>query len=811
MLRYCRKLWPVILLLTFMTALTAFAADNPPVAEGWPREGASKGMTAMIYEPQVDSWDGFNLKAHSAVAVRPAKREEPVYGVITFTARTLVDKSERIATLEELQITEVKFPSAADRAQEFRPVLQLTAREKIRIIALDSLEAALVASDLKVGGSLPVKNDVPQIIIADKPAILVYIDGAPRYVPVKDADGSLWRVLNTRVLLLKDASGRHYLRLFDGYMEAPSLEGPWRVSARPPKDAGKARKAARESGQVDFMEGQADPKTKELPSLKNLAPQIYIATSPSELVVTEGEPNFVPLAGTELLYVTNTTGNIFQYLRDNRTYLLLAGRWFRAASLAGPWEYVPHKSLPGDFARIPDDSPKENVKAAVPDTVQAREALVANSIPQTTSVKRGDAGFVDLVIDGEPELATIQGTPLSYVSNCSTPVIMVDRQSWYAVQNGIWFTAPALDGPWVVADTVPEVIYTIPTSSPLHYVTYVKVYGTTPEAVYVGYTPGYMGTVITEDVVVYGTGYSYSPWIGSYWYGPPLTYGLGVSIGWTPWWGWGFGFGWGWGWGAYSTGWCYPPTPWWGPYWGRGHHGWRGHHAWGPGGWAHSGTNIYPRRWEGGGARHSATGSYPHSGTRWSGRYGSAYNSRTGSLVAGQKGVVRNVNTNRYAADAKGNITRARRGQSPAAAGGRGQGGRTAGGSQVFATREGSVYRSSARGNWQSVNSPGKAPEARSQGQPRDFSRAAQGRQLGQQRYQSFRANRPSGGFQPARSAAGSGGGISRPAVGTARPSGGGSGGGVSRPSGGGARPSGGGARPSGGGSGHGGGRTGGR
>ena len=798
MLRYCRKLWPVILLVTFITAMTASAADNPPVAEGWPREGSSKGMTIMVYEPQVDSWDGFNLKAHSAVAVRPAKREEPVYGVITFTARTLVDKSERIATLEELQITEVKFPSAVDRAQEFLPVLQLTAREKIRIIALDSLEAALVASDLKVGGSLPVKNDVPQIIIADKPAILVYIDGAPRYVPVKDADGSLWRVLNTRVLLLKDANGRHYLRLFDGYMEAPSLEGPWRVSASPPKDAGKARKAARESGQVDFMEGQADPKTKELPSLKKLAPQIYIATRPSELVVTDGEPNFVPLAGTELLYVTNTTGNIFKYLRDNKTYLLLAGRWFRAASLAGPWEYVSHKSLPADFARIPDDSPKENVKAAVPDTVQAREALVANSIPQTTSVKRGDAGFVDLVIDGEPQLAPIQGTPLSYVSNCSTPVIMVDRQSWYAVENGIWFTAPALDGPWVVADNVPEVIYTIPTSSPLHYVTYVKVYGATPEAVYVGYTPGYMGTVITEDVVVYGTGYSYTPWVGSYWYGPPLTYGLGVSIGWTPWWGWGWGFGFGWGWGSYSAGWCYPPTPWWGPYRGRGYHGWHGHHAWGPGGWAHSGTNIYPRHGGGSGARHSATGSYPHSGTRWSGRYGSAYNSRTGSLVAGQKGVVRNVNTNRYAADAKGNITRSRSGQSPAAAGGRGPGSRAAGGNQVFATREGSVYRSSARGNWQSVNSPGKAPEARSQGQPRDFSRAAQGRQLGQQRYQSFRANRPSGGFQPARPAAGSGGGVSRPAVGGARPSGGGSGGGVSRPSGGGAR-------PSGGGSGHGG------
>ena len=64
-------------------------------------------------------------------------------------------------------------------------------------------------------------------------------------------------------------------------------------------------------------------------------------------------------------------------------------------------------------------------------------------------------------------------------------------------------------------DTVPPVIYTIPPSSPLHYVTYVQVYGYTPSVVYVGYTPGYYGTVVSSDgVVVYGTGYYYPPYIG---------------------------------------------------------------------------------------------------------------------------------------------------------------------------------------------------------------------------------------------------------------------------------------------------------
>jgi hypothetical protein len=752
MIRYFRKILFILLAVVLIPIVNAFAADKPPVDDGWPRELSNQRVTGIIYEPQIDAWDGFNLKAHSAAAVKPTAQDEPVYGVISFTARTLVDKSERIANLEGLQVTDVKFPSAADQAPNFLSILQVTAKKKVKSIALDRLEAAMAISDqFKVSGSVPVRNDVPQIIFANKPAVLVYIDGDPRYVPVKDAGGTLWRVLNTRVLLLKESTGKHYLHLFDGYMEAPALAGPWTVSAKLPLEAKKAEKAARDSGQVDLMEGQPDPQTKKSPSLKHLSPQIYIASRPTELIVTDGDPNFVPLAGTELLYVTNTTGNIFKNLKDNRTYVLLSGRWFSSNSLSGPWEYVPHKSLPTDFARIPDDSPKENVKASVPNTPQSREALIADSIPQTTKINRDDARFVKVEFDGEPQLEPIEGTSLFYVINCSTPIIKVHDQSWYAVENGVWFTATSLDGPWIVADNVPEVIYNIPPSSPLHYVTYVKVYSSTPENVYVGYTPGYFGTVENDDVVVYGTGYDYTPWIGSDWYGPPITYGLGCSIGWTPWWGWGFGFGFGWGWDTFGIGWFYPPAPWWGPYWGWGHHhGWHGHSAWGARGWANTSGNIYRH----GGGRGAGRSLFSSTGTRLSGRYGSAYNSRTGSLVAGQRGSVRNVYTSRYAANVRGNVTRVLTGQPSTAGMGKGiQGSISKGGNHVFATHEGSVYRQSSQVGWKIVNPSSRSPQGGTQPRTQDFSRMQQSRQTGQQRYQSFQTHRPSGGFQPSRPA----------------------------------------------------------
>src|SRR5262249_29255768 len=132
------------------------------------------------------------------------------------------------------------------------------------------------------------------------------------------------------------------------------------------------------------------------------------------------------------------------------------------------------------------------------------------------------------------ELQPITGTPLQYAVNSPVPVIQVEPKIYYSLKDGVWFMAPAPTGPWTVATTVSPVIYTIPVSSPLYYVTYVQVYASTPQVVYVGYTPGYYGTVVApSSVVVYGTGYVYPPvYVGAYYYPPPVTYGYGAGFAW---------------------------------------------------------------------------------------------------------------------------------------------------------------------------------------------------------------------------------------------------------------------------------------
>jgi hypothetical protein len=592
----------------------------------WPRTVNSGSTTITIYEPQVDSWDGHEIVARNAVGIQRSGQSEPTYGVVTLHALTLVDKSSRNVSLENIRLQGGDFPSARESSQDYMKLLRDNFPKTLDGLSLDRLQISLVVPPEQLKGSTKLNNTPPKIIFSTMPAILVYVDGPPAYRPV--AGTELQRVINTRALLLKDKDGQHYLHVWDGYLTSPGLDGPWTAAAKPPQGAAEAEKQAAASQMpVDLLNTQAEGSTNAPPSLaRNAAPQIYVATEPTELIVFDGDPNFVPINGTHLLYVANTTGNVFRFLTDQQSYVLISGRWFRAPSLDGPWQYVPATHLASDFANIPDNSPKENVKASIPGTQQATEALLANSIPESSKVSR-NTQMEPQQIDGPPDLRPIGGTLLYYVANSGTPIIKVDEQSWFACDNGVWYSATSVNGPWSVADSVPAVIYTIPPSSPLHYLTYVRVYGANSDVVYTGYTPGYFGTEVEDGVVVYGSGFYYSPWVGTVWYGYPVSWGFGWGPCWTPWYDWCFAFGFGWGWWG-----CWGCDPW----CGGGHH----HHG-----------LVATRRPD---SLTTARSIYPRIGRTTPGArtiarpdsragFARAYNSRTGTMAAGQRATVQNV------------------------------------------------------------------------------------------------------------------------------------------------------------------------
>ena len=658
--------------------LAAPAAALAEAGDRWPKSAQQDGATYTIYQPQIDSWDNASVAAHAAVSVQAAGTPNPIFGAITITARTEVDRTARTVYFSNTTLRSANFPTATNATARYQQALQSLFVKGPFTISLDRVEAALalVGVDSKAR-AVPVQNPVPQFVFSASPAVLVTIDGDPVWRPVPGT--SYQRVINTRVLLLRDATGTEYFHLFDGFLQAPAMNGPWTVTAKVPSGMNDVATKLAKAGVVDLMdkppaakEAPPPPKTAKKASKTPAPPAVIVATKPTELVVTDGAPDWVGIDGTQLLYVKNTDANVFTDMTNRQTYLLVSGRWFTGPGLNGPWQYVAGKDLPASFAQMPDDSPKENVKASIPGTPQAKEALIASLIPQTATVDRAKAVFTPQIA-GAPEVKPITGAQLNYVVNSPVPLIQPPNGPWYALQDGVWFTATALAGPWTVATTVPAAIYTIPVSSPLYYATYVQIYGSTPTTVSVGYLPGYMGTYAAADgTIVYGTGYAYAPYIGSaVWYGAPVTYGYAAGLAWTPWTGWGIGFGMGWGYGAaWGLGaWGWGAAPYWGAYGGPGAWGASGAYgAWGPQGWAATSGNVYHQWGSTGAVTRTSAGYNAWTGNAWSAQVGHSYNSQTGQLSAGQRGTVGNVYTGNYARGARGATTNPRTGVSASAA-----------------------------------------------------------------------------------------------------------------------------------------------
>jgi hypothetical protein len=516
------------------------APANSVPADPWPRDMSLSNARAVIYQPQIESWTGNELKFRLAVQLKPNDAKVETFGVVSGSARTTVDRVARLVDLDDFGVFETRFPTLPENGRAYTHELTRAVESALATISLNRLEASLAASDTVKPAVQPVDNTPPNIIVSYGPAILVPIDGAP---VIKDISGTRFkRVINTQAMIARTVfSFTYYLHVYDGWLTSDSLSGPWTQNAAPFGLDDVAQKLAK-AGHVDLLDGgpHANPK----PSLLNGIPAIYVTEKQSELVIFKGQPNLVPLPNTNLLWATNTAADVFVETTSNDYYILIAGRWYKGPSLDGRWTYVAANALPADFARIPKHGPASVVLASVAGTPEAKEALIANTIPQDATISRVNGPKFTPSFDGAPQYKPIVGTSLQYVVNSRTPIIMVDPSSYYAVAGGVWFSSTALTGPWTVATFVPSEIYEIPTTSPLHYVTYVRVYGYTPQAVYMGYTPGYLGTVVSPDgVVVYGTGYAYTPWIGSVWYPPPVTWGVAAYPVYNPAVGFAFGFG----------------------------------------------------------------------------------------------------------------------------------------------------------------------------------------------------------------------------------------------------------------------------
>jgi len=640
---------------------------------------------------------------YAAVSYTAKGAPKPALGTLKIEADTTVAVADRLVNFTNVKLTESNFPGLAN--EELRKIVDTVADSVpsgALVIGLDRVLARLDKSQIIPKNVNGVKADPPVIFYSSTRAVLVNIDGDPVWSPIKDND--LKFAVNTNWDLFQHTQNNtFYLRDNDNWLSAANLQGPWKPAGKLPDSFGK----------LPADENWKDVKAA-LPGRTVAAssiPKVFVSTKPSEMILLQGPPNYLAVANTGLLWVSNTESDVFRLGKTGPVYFLVAGRWFSSPGFDGPWTFAT-LNLPEEFKKIPLSHSRSRVLASVPGTDQAAEAVLLAQIPQTARVSKKEIKAPEVAYQGDPQFQPIEQTKVARATNTDKDIIKVG-DLYYMCFDGVWFMGRSPNGPWEATGTVPGEIYEIPVSSPAYNVTNVTVVEDDNDAVVYATAAAYTGMMVAWGCAVWGTGYYYPPYIGYGGFYPAYypyypTYGYHASY-----------------------------NPWTGTYG-------RGVAAYGPYGGAGVGARYNPR-----------TGTYARGAAAW-GPYGArgvagAYNPRTGATAAtrqgsgvygsyGRTGVQRGdqwASTSRVTNNVTGATTRrttTSEGGSAVTRNGAGIGNNSGvartGSGDVYAGRDGNVYRNEGNG-WQKYDNGGwnnvATPEQRDQAQQRANDARAQG------------------------------------------------------------------------------------
>jgi hypothetical protein len=675
------------------TAKPAAAAPAAATAAdpGWPRRYANNGGVLMVYEPQISEWvDQKKMTMYAAVSYSPAGADKPLLGTVMVDADTRVAVDDRLVNFSTFRISQTHFPTATkEQVSTITAAIDKSIPDHERVIGLDRVLAFVDSSTIRPKNVEGVKADPPAVFYSTKTAILVNLDGDPIWSPIENND--LRYAVNTNWDLFEHKpTASFFLRHNKIWMKAADVKGPWAPAGTLPPS---------------FSKLPADDNWKEVRSTvpaqsvtAAALPSVFVSTTPAELILLRGAPEYVGVTGTRLLWVRNTDADLFRLGSTGPVYYLVAGRWFKAPDFKGPWTFT-SLDMPEDFKKIPLEHERSRVLASIPGTPQAAEAVLLAQVPQTARVNKKELKAPEVAYQGDPKFEAIPTTTVSRAVNTDKDIIKVG-DLYYMCFQGVWFMSKSATGPWEVTGDVPKQIYEIPISSPSHSVTYVTVEDDDDdEWVVFAAAAAYTGVMVAWGCAVWGSGWYYPPYVGYGGFYPAYfpyypTYGYGASY--NPWT------------GAYT----------------------RGAVAYGPYGGAGVGSRYNPR-----------TGTYSRGAAAY-GPYGArgaatAYNPRTGTSAATRQGsnvygswgstaVQRGDNwaqTSRVTSNVTGNTTRVTRGSEGGGAvsrtGGPGGGGFVGetGSGNVYAGRDGNVYRKNGD-SWQSYDNGGwnnvDRPEQRS-------------------------------------------------------------------------------------------------
>jgi hypothetical protein len=199
-------------------------------------------------------------------------------------------------------------------------------------------------------------------------------------------------------------------------------------------------------------------------SLNNSPPEIIFASTPSALILIDGDPIYEKIEKTNYERVLNTPFFIVKDSKKDHYYINGGGYWYFSEDAANTWTHT--TKVPSKLENIAEEAMGEETEETDAIKEPSDDSEAEKVIPEIILRTKPAELFQS---DGEPEFSSVEGTSILYMSNTADDILMnIETQEYYILVAGRWYRSKSLnDGPWefVEPDQIPEEFLNIPADS----------------------------------------------------------------------------------------------------------------------------------------------------------------------------------------------------------------------------------------------------------------------------------------------------------------------------------------------------------
>jgi len=196
------KIMKTLIVLLFVLCQTVVLSKGNTNELTWPREIESGKFTITLYQPQIERFYDNVIDGRLALSVKDSAAKI-YFGALWFKAKLSTNVEERTATLDDLQIPQVKFPDITDESN-LEKLKNLIVNDMMELDIEMSLDRIIASAEHveKINKlETELNNAPPKIYFRNAPTVLVNIDGPPSIKQQEKSKLSL--VVNTPFFIAK--------------------------------------------------------------------------------------------------------------------------------------------------------------------------------------------------------------------------------------------------------------------------------------------------------------------------------------------------------------------------------------------------------------------------------------------------------------------------------------------------------------------------------------------------------------------------------------------------------------------------------